>query len=80
MSGSDSIFSMVEGIAVPLILQGSSPCQLPVKEIMIRSTLCRRGHRLKLGKDGRQRCPICQSKYLRDWRAKQKGKSDEKFR
>jgi hypothetical protein len=38
----------------------------------IKSKLCNLGHKLKLGKDGRQRCPICQSKYLREWRAKQK--------
>ena len=38
---------------------------------MTRFPLCRRGHKLKTGKDGRQRCPICQSKYLREWRAKQ---------
>jgi uncharacterized Zn finger protein (UPF0148 family) len=38
----------------------------------IKSKLCNLGHKLKLGKDGRQRCPICQSKYLREWREKQK--------
>ena len=47
---------------------------------MTRFPLCRRGPKMKTGKDGRQRCPICQSRYLREWRAKQKGKSDEKFR
>ena len=41
----------------------------------IKSERCTQGHRLKLGKDGRQRCPICQSKYLREWRdRKKKGK------
>ncbi len=40
----------------------------------IKSERCTQGHRLKLGKDGRQRCPICQSAYLKRWREKQKGK------
>ena len=43
---------------------------------MTRFPLCRRGHKMKIGKDGRQRCPICQSSYLRKWREKQKKAHD----
>jgi hypothetical protein len=38
-----------------------------------RSIYCRRGHHMKTGKDGRQRCLVCQSRYTRDWRKRQKG-------
>ena len=41
----------------------------------LRRVRCINGHLLKTSKK-RQRCPICQSRYLREWRARQKRKGD----